>query len=172
MPGFSKRPIELRDGPLNEWSKFCLTFGLDAKSAKAASADWLGGTPFATNGQRTVQVKLGSSAHITEAAANSYRPAVWCLYRVASVPVRRRSDGEVVGTEAVPVPVSVGVAKRDALTQFPPEGIDARLVERLWVRGWDDSRPESDKWGKAVSSAAWIVQVSQQLSLPKEFWAI
>jgi hypothetical protein len=96
---------------------------------------------------------------------------VWCLYRVDSVPVRSKGDDKIIAEARVPVPLSVGATRHESVTQFPKEGLGVSGPLQIWCRGWNDELPESHKWGTAVSTAAWIVTVSQQLRLPEAFHA-
>ena len=167
MPASPNRPFELRDGLVSEWSEFCTRYGSPA--ADLPTRDWLGGDAVDAPAHGVLRVTLERFPMLAEASATTGRPAVWCLYRVQTVPVRSKTDGKIVAQAQVPVPLSVGAARPVTVTQFPPCGLTVNTPLRFWFRGWIDNLPENHKWGGAVSTAAWIVTVSQQLRLPEAF---
>ena len=181
VPGYPNRPFELGSGLLSEWFDFCDRFGrrqatsahpeTNETTGTLTAVDWLAGEATDASIGELLRVTLDRFPRLARTAAASRRPAVWCLYRVEQVPVVRASDGAVIFEESVPVPVSVGAARPEAVTQFPPNGIAVRGPQRFWCRGWDDTLPESHKWGTAPSAAAWIVEVSRTLVVPKSFRA-
>lgn len=164
----------LDDGPLSEWFEFCERFGKrTAKRARAtandpavSTLDWLAGDPIAVTRGSKLRVSLSAFPQIQRAAQASRRPVVWCLYRVARLPVYDAASGARLGEERIPVPVAMGAARPETITQHPPEGVQVDEELSLWCRGWDDSLPESHRWGIAPAAAAWILELSRTLKLP------
>jgi hypothetical protein len=175
VPGFPKKHLDLRDGLLKEWSEFCGRFGRQAtKQAEHArrpgqppTVDWLGGTQLTE--AKNFEVSIQACPLLARVVDGARRPAVWCLYRVETLPVRR--GGDIIGVEAVPVPVSVGAARSDAVTRYPSHALALAHPTWFWCRAWNDDEPEDTQWGTAVSSAAWMVGVINGLVLPEELRA-